>query len=375
MVAGEASGDSLGARCIAALRNGGGDIEVTGIGGPLMQAEGMHSLFAMERLSVMGFVDPLLRLPELLRIRRQLFAHFRAQPPDFFLGVDAPDFNLGLARRLRRSGIATAHLVSPSIWAWRSGRIRQIADAIDLMLCLFPFEVPLYHHAGVEARCVGHPLAQSLAPADSARRLDLRKQLDIPQGVPVLGLLPGSRVSEVAQIAPVFLQAAQGLRCDLSELRVLVAASDAQRFDQISALLPAAARLPLTLLRGRSHDVMSVADALLIASGTATLEAALLDAPMVVGYRMQALSWALISRLVRTPHASLPNILCGRSVVPECLQGSLTADTLLANLRPLFQPAGAAAQRAAFADIRASLTVDFAAAFTQAVQERLLPRG
>lgn len=375
MVAGEASGDILGARCIAALREALGDIEVSGIGGPLMQAEGMRSLFPMERLSVMGFVDPLLRLPELLRIRRGLFNHFRQQPPDFFLGIDAPDFNLGLARRLRRSGVATAHLVSPSIWAWRAGRIKRIAQAVDLMLCLFPFEVPIYHRAGVAARCVGHPLAQSLIPADGPRRTDLRRALGIPPDAQVLGLLPGSRASEVAQIAPTFLQAAQRLRSDLPSLRVLVAAADAARLAQITALLPEPATLPVTLLEGRSRDVMSVADALLVASGTATLEAALLDAPMVVGYRMHSLSWALVSRLVHTPYAALPNILSGRPVVPEFIQDAMTADALAANLLPLFDPAGAQSQRAGFAGIRESLAVDFASAFTAAVQEQLLPRG
>lgn len=375
MVAGEASGDILGARSIAALRDRFGEIEVTGIGGPLMQAEGMQSLFPMERLSVMGFVDPLLRLPELLRIRRDLFHHFHRQPPDFFLGIDAPDFNLGLARRLRREGVATAHLVSPSIWAWRAGRIRRIAEAVDLMLCLFPFEVPLYQRAGVAARCVGHPLAQSLTPADGMRRSALRQELGIPAGAPVLGLLPGSRASEVAQIGPVFLQAAQRLCRDLPMLKVLVAASDAARLAQIRAFLPDAATVPVSLLEGRSRDVMSVADALLVASGTATLEAALLDAPMVVGYRMQPLSWGLVSRLVRTPYAALPNILSGRAVVPECIQGAMTPDALAARLLPLFAPGGGQAQRAAFAEIRASLAVDFASAFTQAVQERLLQRG
>ncbi|TCO75912.1 lipid-A-disaccharide synthase [Chromatocurvus halotolerans] len=375
MVAGEASGDILGARSIAALRDRFGEIEVTGIGGPLMQAEGMQSLFPMERLSVMGFVDPLLRLPELLRIRRDLFHHFYRQPPDFFLGIDAPDFNLGLARRLRREGIATAHLVSPSIWAWRAGRIHRISKAVDLMLCLFPFEVPLYQRAGVAARCVGHPLAQSLTPADGMRRSALRLELGIPEGTPVLGLLPGSRASEVTHIGPAFVQAAQRLGRDLPMLKVLVAASDAERLAQISALLPDAETLPVSLLEGRSRDVMSVADALLVASGTATLEAALLDAPMVVGYRMQPLSWALVSRLVRTPYAALPNILSGRAVVPECIQGAMTTDALTAGLLPLFAPGGGQAQRAAFAKIRASLAVDFGLAFTQAVQERLLQRG
>lgn len=375
MVAGEASGDILGARSIAALRERIGEIQVSGIGGPLMQAEGMRSLFPMERLSVMGFVDPLLRLPELLRIRRDLFRHFQRQPPDFFLGIDAPDFNLGLARRLRRQGIATAHLVSPSIWAWRAGRIRRIADAVDLMLCLFPFEVPIYEQAGVAARCVGHPLAQSLTPADGVRRSELRRELGIPEGSPVLGLLPGSRASEVSQVGPAFVQVAQRLGQDLPTLKVFVAAADAGRLAQIQSLLPDAATPSLRLLQGRSRDVMSVADALLVASGTATLEAALLDAPMVVGYRMQPLSWAIVSRLLRTPYAALPNILSGREVVPECIQGDMTTDALTASLLPLFAPQGGQAQRAAFAEIRASLAVDFASAFTRAVQERLLQRG
>lgn len=375
MVAGEASGDILGARGIAALREAIGDVDVSGIGGPLMQAEGMQPLYPMERLSVMGFVDPLLRLPELLRIRRGLFNHFTGNPPDIFIGIDAPDFNLGLARRLRREGVATAHLVSPSIWAWRPGRLRRIVRAVDLMLCLFPFEVPIYRDAGMAARCVGHPLAQSLSPVDTAGRLALRQELQLPASAPVLGLLPGSRASEVAQLGAEFLRAAVLLREQLPGLHVVVPAADEERLRQIRALLPDARDLPVTLLHGRSRDAMSAADAVLVASGTATLEAALLDVPMVVGYRMQALSWALVSRLVHTPFAALPNILGGRPVVPECIQEAMTAESLAQSLLPLFGSPAAEAQREAFAAIRASLAVDFAAAFAGAVQEALPPRG
>lgn len=375
MVAGEASGDILGARGIAALREAIGDVDVSGIGGPLMQAEGMQSLYPMERLSVMGFVDPLLRLPELLRIRRGLFNHFSGNPPDIFIGIDAPDFNLGLARRLRREGVATAHLVSPSIWAWRPGRLRRIVRAVDLMLCLFPFEVPIYRDAGKAARCVGHPLAQSLSPVDTAGRLALRQELQLPAAAPVLGLLPGSRDSEVAQLGAEFLRAATLLRDQLPGLHVVVPAADDERLRQIKALLPDARDLPVTLLHGRSRDVMSAADAVLVASGTATLEAALLDVPMVVGYRMQALSWALVSRLVHTPFAALPNILSGRAVVPERIQEAMTAESLAQSLLPLFGSPAAEAQREAFAAIRASLAVDFAAAFAGAVQEALPQRG
>lgn len=372
MVAGEASGDMLGARAIVALRETLGEIVVSGIGGPLMQAEGMQSLYPMDRLSVMGFVDPLLRLPELLRTRRGLFSHFSTTPPDFFLGIDAPDFNLGLARRLRREGVATAHLVSPSVWAWRAGRLRRIAGAVDLMLCLFPFEVPLYRQAGVAARCVGHPLAHLLKPADDARRQALRRELQLPGQGPVLGVLPGSRASEVAQHCATFLRAALLLRKHVPTLHVVVPAADNVRLQQLRELLPDPGIMQVTLVHGRSRDVMSAADVLLLASGTATLEAALLDAPMVVGYRMQALSWALVSRLVHTPHAALPNILSGRAVVPECIQEEMSAEALACHLVPLFEPAAAAAQRDAFADIRESLAVDFAPAFTGAIQEVLL---
>ena len=312
MVAGEASGDMLGARAIVALRDTLGEVVVSGIGGPLMQAEGMRSLYPMDRLSVMGFVDPLWRLPELLRTRRRLFNHFSTASVDFFLGIDAPDFNLGLARRLRREGVATAHLVSPSVWAWRAGRLRRIAGAVDLMLCLFPFEVPLYRQAGVAARCVGHPLARLLQPADNARRQALRRELQLPEHGPVLGVLPGSRASEVTQHCATFLRAARLLRRHIPTLHVVVPAADNVRLKQLRSLLPEPGTMQVTLVQGRSRDVMSAADALLLASGTATLEAALLDVPMVVAYRMQALSWALVSRLVHTPFAALPNILSGR---------------------------------------------------------------
>ena len=210
VLAGETSGDLLGSRVLAALRARFPGLLVEGIGGPLMEAQGLHSMFPMERLSVMGLVEPLKRLPELLRIRRAVYQHFAANPPDVFLGIDSPDFNLHLERRLRERGIRTAHLVSPSVWAWRRGRIRKIGRAVDLMLCLFPFETEIYDRHGIPACFVGHPLADEIPP--QADRAAARQALGLDPAATVLALLPGSRAAEVRLLAPLFLQAARLLR-------------------------------------------------------------------------------------------------------------------------------------------------------------------
>ncbi|HCD54368.1 MAG TPA: lipid-A-disaccharide synthase, partial [Halieaceae bacterium] len=315
ILAGEASGDILGSRLLSALRRRYPDLQVEGIGGPLMQAQGLHSLFPMDRLSVMGFVEPLKRLPELLRIRRSVYQHFLANPPDVFIGIDSPDFCLRLEARLRRAGIKTVHLVSPSVWAWRQGRIRTIRRAVDRMLCLFPFETAIYHQHGIGADFVGHPLADEI-PLFTERE-HARRALGLAEEGRLLALLPGSRSGEVAALTPLFLEVARRLAAADPELRFALPAANVEREAQIASLLQQAPNLPLTLVQGRSRDVMAAADAVLLASGTATLEALLVQRPMAVAYRMAPLSWALVSRLVRIPFAALPNILAGRALVPE----------------------------------------------------------
>lgn len=366
VLAGEASGDILGSRVIAALRERVPELQVEGIGGPLMEAQGLRSLYPMERLSVMGFVEPLKRLPELLRIRGSLYRHFRDNPPDLFLGIDSPDFNLRLEYRLRRRGIATAHLVSPTVWAWRRGRIKGIRRAVDRMLCLFPFELPIYREHGVPATFVGHPLAEEI-PREVDRSA-ARVNLGLADEGPLLALLPGSRGGEVGLLAPLFLGAVALLQAKLPGLRCVMPAASADRAVQLQTLLDSGPPLPVTLVEGRSREVMAAADAVLLASGTATLEAMLLKRPMVVAYRMAPLSWALVSRLVKTPWAALPNILAGRELVPELIQDAATPEAMAAALLPLLSGAAQAeAQQVAFDQIHQALSLNFAGAAADAL--------
>ena len=326
IVAGEVSGDRLGAGLIRALRRRYPDAEFAGIGGDAMAAEGFRSLYPLERLAVMGFVEPLKRLPELLRIRRGLARHFRARRPALFVGIDAPDFNLGLELNLRRAGIRTAHYVSPSVWAWRQGRIRKIARAVDHMLVLFPFEAEFYRRHGVPVTWVGHPLADELPlEPDTA---GARRLLDLPADAPVLAVLPGSRGSEVALLGPLFLDTVAACRELVPGLRCVVPAANAARRAQIDALLAAHPGAPVQVLDGQSHTAMAAADAVLLASGTSALEAMLLKKPMVVAYRTGRFTHAVASRLVKLKHVSLPNLLAGRELVPELLQDAATVAAL-----------------------------------------------
>ena len=356
VLAGEASGDILGSRVVRALRQHQPGLRVEGMGGPLLAEQGMDSLFPMERLSVMGFVEPLKRLPELLRTRGAVFEHFRSHPPDFFLGIDSPDFNLSLERKLRAWGVPTAHLVSPTVWAWRERRIHKIARSIDLMLCLFPFEPAIYHQHGVDARFVGHPLADEipLQPDQGAARA----ALNLSPSATVLALLPGSRGGEVSMLAPLFLEAASTLKSRFPELQFLMPAANAQRMEQLRALVNASGLQDITLVDGRSREVMLAANAVLMASGTATLEALLLKRPMVVTYRMAPMSWALVRRLATTPFAALPNILAGESLVPELLQEAATPESMVTAVSELLET-NQDAQVQRFETIHESLRLGF----------------
>ena len=358
VLAGEASGDILGARVLQALRQHFDEVVIEGIGGPLMEAQGLCSMFPMERLSVMGFVEPLKRLPELLRIRRTVFEHFRDNPPDLFLGIDSPDFNLRLERRLRECGIKTAHLVSPSVWAWRQGRIKKIKKSVDLMLCLFPFETKIYQENAVPAQFVGHPLADELP-----LRLDsvaARDSLQLQNQGKLLAMLPGSRSAEVSRLAPVFLAAARLLWQQNPELKFVMPAANAAREQELRELLAQQGDLPITLVSGRSREVMAAADAVLLASGTATLEAALVKRPMVVTYRMAAFSWWLVTKLVKISFAALPNVLAGRSLVPELLQDAATPEAAAAAVAPLLSGEASAEQLQAFDQIHSQLKQGYA---------------
>ena len=332
IVAGEMSGDILGAGLMAALKRRSPGLRFEGIGGPLMEAEGLASRVPMDRLSVMGLVEPLKRLPELLRLRRDLARGFRADPPDLFIGIDSPDFCLGLERRLREAGIPTVHYVSPSVWAWRQRRIHGIRRAVDLMLCLFPFEEDFYRRHGVAVTCVGHPLADEIP--EQADQAGARRALGLAEEEPVLALLPGSRHGEVERLARPFLEAARRCRRERPELRILLSAASAARRQQLEALLAADfPGLEATLVTGDSRRLMAAADVLLLASGTATLEGLLLKKPMIVCYRMAPLSYAIISRLLKVPYFSLPNLLLREKRVPEFVQDEVNADTLFEALR------------------------------------------
>jgi lipid-A-disaccharide synthase len=368
VVAGEPSGDALGAQVLAALGKRCEVVLAEGVGGSRMEAEGMVSLYPVERLAVMGLVEPLKRLPELLRINRALGSHFVRQPPDVFLGIDAPDFNLRLEKRLRRAGITTAHLVSPSVWAWRRRRLPGIARAVDLMLCLFPFETDIYRRHGLPVRHVGHPLADEIDP--DVDRLSMRRQLGLEPEGPLLALLPGSREAEVRLLAPVFLQAARLLRQENPRLTLAIPAAGRERHAQLQEMLAAFDDLPVRLIPGQSREVMAAADAVLLASGTATLEAALLRRPMVVAYRMGEVSWWLLSRLVRTPYVALPNLLAGRLLVPELLQKAATPDALAAAVQPLLAGNEAAdRQLQGFGELRGQLGQGAADAVASALLE------
>ena len=361
LLAGEASGDILGAAVVRALSESHKTLSIAGIGGPLLEAQHLESLYPMDRLSVFGLVEPLKRLPELLKIRRDVFAQQQAFAPDIFLGIDSPDFNLALEAKLRATGIATAHLVSPSVWAWRAGRIKQIVKAVDLMLCLLPFELDIYRKAGVPAICVGHPLIEELAqlPDQQTARQQLGLTTDSAvSGGPLIAVLPGSRAGEVAHLMPVFADTMALLVASDPNIKFVIPAANAARRAQIDAVL-ANYTLPVTVVDGEGRMSMVAADHILLASGTATLEAMLLRKPMVIAYRMAWLSWQLLSRLATTTFVGLPNVLAGREVVPELLQDSANAESLHRAMMSVLEH-GVDVQVAEFDALAAMIGGDFA---------------
>ena len=334
ILAGESSGDILGAGLMQSLKLLNPDIEFEGIGGPLMQAQGLQSRHPMERLSVMGLVEPLKRLPELLAIRKDIIQHFSQHPPAVFIGIDSPDFNLTIEQRLRERGIRTVHYVSPSVWAWRQKRILKIAKSVDLLLSLFPFEADFYQQHKVPVCFVGHPLADLITLEPQI--LDARAQLGLDPETKFLALLPGSRHGEVARMGPVFLAAAAVLSKQLPELHFLVPCANPARKQQLQAML-GAEHTNVHLLDGQSRLAMEAADAVILASGTATLEAMLLKKPMLVCYKMAALSYAIISRMLKVPFFSLPNLLAGKLLVEELVQQEVNPQALAHKAAVLLQ--------------------------------------
>ncbi|MGY2270523.1 MULTISPECIES: lipid-A-disaccharide synthase [Pseudomonas] len=352
LVAGEASGDILGAGLMRALKAQHPAVEFIGVGGPLMQAEGLTSYFPMERLSVMGLVEVLGRLRELLARRKLLIQTLIEEKPDVFIGIDAPDFTLNIELKLRQAGIKTVHYVSPSVWAWRQKRVLKIREGCDLMLTLLPFEARFYEEKGVPVRFVGHTLADTIPL--QADRTAARAELGLPDG-PLVALMPGSRGGEVGRLASVFFDAAERIQALKPGVRFVLPCASPQRRAQIETLLEGR-NLPLTLLDGQSHLALAACDAVLIASGTATLEALLYKRPMVVAYRLAPLTFWILKRMVKSPYISLPNLLAQRLLVPELLQDDATPEALAQTLLPLID--GGEEQTRGFDDIHRILRRD-----------------
>lgn len=347
------------------------DVRCVGVAGPRMLEEGCESLFSMERLSVMGLMEVLAQLPELLALRRTLVRYFTEHPPDVLIGIDAPDFNLGLERRLRDAGIKTMHLVSPTVWAWRPGRVKSIRRAVDLMLSVFPFEVDVLEAAHVPARYVGHPLADQI-PIDIDQKA-ARRALGVPEGGDLVALLPGSRASEVQRLAAPFIEAALLCHRRRPTLRFLVPfVNERLRVSFNETLLRLAPDLPISLIDGRSREVIAAADVMLTASGTATLEGLLSKRPMVVAYRVHPISYHVVKllRLVKVPHVAMSNILAGRALAPELIQSrcqpALLADEVLALLD---DPERMAEIQAEYRRIHLGLRHDAAGSAAEAVLE------
>ncbi|WP_242481087.1 lipid-A-disaccharide synthase [Rubrivivax gelatinosus] len=374
MVAGEASGDLLAGLLLGGLQERWPELQAKGIGGPKMAARGFDAWWPNDRLAVHGYVDALRHYREIKAIRDRLAERLLDDPPSGFVGVDAPDFNLGLERRLKSAGIKSIHFVCPSIWAWRGGRAKKMAESCDHVLCLFPFEPELLQRHGVAASYVGHPLADTI-PLEPPRAA-ARQALGLAECDAVVALLPGSRRGEIEHIAPAFLQAAARLQRARPGLRLLLPVAPGLR-PLLEPLLAAhAPDVPIELLDGRSHEVMAACDVTLIASGTATLEAALFKRPMVIGYRMAGLSWQIMRRMGYLPWVGLPNILCRDFVVPELLQDRCEPEALAREtLAWLDDAARVRALQSRFLDLHHLLRRDTARRATDAIAQVLEGRS
>lgn len=335
IVAGEPSGDTLGAGLVAALKRRYPNATFVGIAGPKMQAQGCQSLFDLEALSVMGLVEVLSSIRKLLGIRSSLIQQLLDNPPDIYIGVDAPDFNLGVEKRLKQQGIKTVHYVSPTVWAWREKRVFKIAKACDRVLALLPFEKAVFDRYNLPCTFVGHTMADAipLEPDQQAARA----QLGLAPQQSILALLPGSRGGEVNNLLPVFLQSAQLLAQTIPDLQVVIPIASPARMAQITEMLEAeSVKLNIKLVDGQAQQVMIASDAVLLASGTATLEAMLCKKPMVVAYRLSAITHWMMQYLYKADYFALPNVLAGEEVIPELLQEDVNPETIVQHLAPMF---------------------------------------
>jgi lipid-A-disaccharide synthase len=375
LVAGEASGDLLGADLLGALRERLPGAEFAGIGGPGMRGAGLDAWWDCGELAVMGLAEVLRHLPRLLRLRRELVARAIAWRPDAYVGIDAPDFNLGVERRLKARGIRTVHLVSPSVWAWREGRAAKIGRSADRVLCLFPMEPPIYARHGVDARFVGHPLADRFALEPD--RTAAREALGLRADAPVLAVLPGSRLGEIGRLGGVFAEAAARVAADVPGLVAIAPMANAACRAAFAPI--AAAHLPaLRLLDGQAHQALVAADVVLLASGTAALEGMLAKRPMVVGYRIAPLTHWIVRTfgLMRIDRYALPNVLAGEDLAPELMQDDCTPDNLAgAVLRWFREPAAVAALLPRYRAIHLALRRDAARAAAAEIADLLAATG
>ena len=375
IVAGEASGDILGAGLIKALKRRYPDAQFEGIGGELMMAAGCVSHTPMDRLSVMGLVEVLGRLRELLKVRRSLADRFLANPPDIFIGIDAPDFNLKLEGWLKDAGIPTVHYVSPSVWAWKQKRIYKIIKTTDLVLSLFPFEAQHYAPTQQRVAFVGHPLADSIpGSVDLAKT---QQRFAVKDDETIIAVLPGSRGSELKYLAEPFLETARWLSERIENVRFVIPAANEHRHDYLHTLITEKfSDLNIQLVMKNSREVMAISDAILIASGTATLEATLLQKPMVVAYKMAGLTYAIYSRMVKSRFISLPNLLANEELIPEILQDDVQPEILgEAVMRALNDDAYRQRLAKRFHEIHQQLNLDADEKAADAVEQLLRSRG
>ncbi len=368
LVAGEASGDLLAGHLMAALKARLPAVEFVGIGGPKMQAQGLDAWWPMDALSVMGYWDALKHYREIAGIRRQLKKRLLRDKPDIFIGVDAPDFNLGLEADLKRAGIKTIHYVSPSIWAWRGGRIKKIGKAVSRVLALFPMEPPIYEQAGIPVTYVGHPLADTV-PLE-VNRNQVREKLQLPRDIPIFAMLPGSRRGELEQMAATFVQTAQRIRQQLPNAQFVVplATRETRLQFEMAIYQEKAGDIPFRLLFGHAQDAFGACDVALVKSGTSTLEAALYKRPMVITYKIAKFSYWLMKRMAYLPYVGLPNVLAGRFVVPEVLQDDANPEKLAEQLLTLYADKDKAEEiEEAFTDIHLQLRQNNAETAARAV--------
>ena len=335
IVAGEASGDALGADLIDNLRKHFPQALFEGIGGSLMQEKGFQSLFDIERLSIMGLFEPLKRLPELISMRRMLVRRFLKKRPMVFIGIDSPDFNLHIELKLRAAGVKTVHYVSPSVWAWRKGRIKTIKKCVDLMLTLFPFENDFFEQNHIPVKYVGHPLAKKFSMSSHADRA--RRLLNLDAAAPTLAVMPGSRLSEIKMMTHLFLDVVLHLRNDMPNLQVVLPAANDTLYLELQKIISEHSVKNIKLLNKQSRLAMTASDAVLLTSGTTSLEAMLLKKPMVVAYKVGFLTYCIVAPFINTPYISIPNLLSNSMLVPELIQANANKDKMQVEVKKMFE--------------------------------------